>query len=218
VSRFSTNQALNWAESNHQSVRSTPEIFLKSANGIANSWRQMPFAASRLARSLAAQSSAFDGLEKRRRGLIRDRNHHSGTPHRTKQNSKNPYFSGIKYSSDSTGTPPMSAHQMMRVIESYSGTWLSEVSKWPAPPSPMRESQAARPHGMAHVIKRRIQLRCLDADEYPAKIGRGPRARPGFVKWRGNSSASNWPLAAGLRVGHIGPTGDVAEWLKAAVC
>jgi hypothetical protein len=28
----------------------------------------------------------------------------------------------------------------------------------------------------------------------------------------------NLPLAAGPRVGHIGPAGDVAEWLKAAVC
>jgi hypothetical protein len=28
----------------------------------------------------------------------------------------------------------------------------------------------------------------------------------------------NLPLAACPRVGHIGPAGDVAEWLKAAVC
>ena len=30
--------------------------------------------------------------------------------------------------------------------------------------------------------------------------------------------AGNLPLAARRRVGHIGRTGDVAEWLKAAVC
>ena len=33
-----------------------------------------------------------------------------------------------------------------------------------------------------------------------------------------NPAASNLPLAARRRVGHIGPAGDVAEWLKAAVC
>jgi hypothetical protein len=34
----------------------------------------------------------------------------------------------------------------------------------------------------------------------------------------GNSPTSHLPLAAGPSVGHIGLTGDVAEWLKAAVC
>jgi hypothetical protein len=34
----------------------------------------------------------------------------------------------------------------------------------------------------------------------------------------GNPSTSNLPLAACARVGHIGLAGDVAEWLKAAVC
>jgi hypothetical protein len=40
-----------------------------------------------------------------------------------------------------------------------------------------------------------------------------------------NGAAAKWPphdlnlaLAARLRVGHIGLAGDVAEWLKAAVC
>jgi hypothetical protein len=33
-----------------------------------------------------------------------------------------------------------------------------------------------------------------------------------------NSAAPNLPLAARPGVGHIGLTGDVAEWLKAAVC
>jgi hypothetical protein len=33
-----------------------------------------------------------------------------------------------------------------------------------------------------------------------------------------SSAAPNLPLAAHRRVRHIGPTGDVAEWLKAAVC
>ena len=32
------------------------------------------------------------------------------------------------------------------------------------------------------------------------------------------SAASNLPLAARLRVGHIRLNGAVAEWLKAAVC
>ena len=32
------------------------------------------------------------------------------------------------------------------------------------------------------------------------------------------TAAQNLPLAAHRRVRHIGPTGDVAEWLKAAVC
>jgi hypothetical protein len=33
-----------------------------------------------------------------------------------------------------------------------------------------------------------------------------------------NAAAGNLSLAAGPRVGHIRLTGDVAEWLKAAVC
>ena len=33
-----------------------------------------------------------------------------------------------------------------------------------------------------------------------------------------NAAALNLPLAARPRVGHIRLTGDVAEWLKAAVC
>ena len=33
-----------------------------------------------------------------------------------------------------------------------------------------------------------------------------------------NPSTPNLPLAARVRVGHIGPDGAVAEWLKAAVC
>ena len=33
-----------------------------------------------------------------------------------------------------------------------------------------------------------------------------------------NPAAPNLPLAACPRVGHIGLAGDVAEWLKAAVC
>jgi hypothetical protein len=32
------------------------------------------------------------------------------------------------------------------------------------------------------------------------------------------TAAQNLPLAAHRRVRHIGATGDVAEWLKAAVC
>jgi hypothetical protein len=157
VGRFSTNHALNRTESNHQSVRSTPEMFLKSANGIAIRGGKRRSPHRDWHNSIAAQSSASDGLDQRRRGLIRDRNHHSGTRDRTKQNSKNPYFSGIKYFFRfQHRNNPMSAHQMMRVIESYSGTWLSEVTKWPAPPFPVHESQAGRPHGMAHVIKSRI--------------------------------------------------------------
>jgi hypothetical protein len=42
------------------------------------------------------------------------------------------------------------------------------------------------------------------------------------IHWAGATEwprrASNLPLAACPRVGHIGPAGDVAEWLKAAVC
>ena len=57
-----------------------------------------------------------------------------------------------------------------------------------------------------------------NADVSFARIRRGPPAGSGVIKWLGNWSVSNWPLAARLRVGHIGPTGDVAEWLKAAVC
>src|ERR1700730_9508041 len=41
---------------------------------------------------------------------------------------------------------------------------------------------------------------------------------PRVTKWLLNSAALNLPLAARPRVGHIGLTGDVAEWLKAAVC
>jgi hypothetical protein len=40
----------------------------------------------------------------------------------------------------------------------------------------------------------------------------------GEVIFRRNPPAFNLPLAARPCVGHIGLTGDVAEWLKAAVC
>ena len=47
--------------------------------------------------------------------------------------------------------------------------------------------------------------------EPPPRAGRTPaRQRVG--------DAGNLPLAARRRVGHIGRIGDVAEWLKAAVC
>jgi hypothetical protein len=42
--------------------------------------------------------------------------------------------------------------------------------------------------------------------------------RPGVVDCAEPSAAQNLPLAARGRVGHIGLVGDVAEWLKAAVC
>jgi hypothetical protein len=48
----------------------------------------------------------------------------------------------------------------------------------------------------------------------PERLIGSPRVR----KWLSNSAALNLPLAARPRVGHIGLTGDVAEWLKAAVC
>ena len=46
----------------------------------------------------------------------------------------------------------------------------------------------------------------------------GVEELPGVIKWFANPPAPNLPLAARPRVGHIGPDGAVAEWLKAAVC
>jgi hypothetical protein len=43
----------------------------------------------------------------------------------------------------------------------------------------------------------------------------GGRQKPLIVR---NPAARNLALAARPDVGHIDPTGDVAEWLKAAVC
>jgi hypothetical protein len=43
-------------------------------------------------------------------------------------------------------------------------------------------------------------------------------SEPAVIKGLWNSAALNLPLAARPHVGHIGLTGDVAEWLKAAVC
>ena len=45
-------------------------------------------------------------------------------------------------------------------------------------------------------------------------LGRGPYTLNGAEIW----AAPNLPLAACPRVGHIRVAGDVAEWLKAAVC
>ena len=45
-----------------------------------------------------------------------------------------------------------------------------------------------------------------------------PRRRRCSQPLRKVSKAGNLTLAARRRVGHIGLTGDVAEWLKAAVC
>jgi hypothetical protein len=57
----------------------------------------------------------------------------------------------------------------------------------------------------------------------PAKQRRGVRDSFARSAWGGNATKwpqrdLNLPLAAGPRVGHIGPYGAVAEWLKAAVC
>jgi hypothetical protein len=57
----------------------------------------------------------------------------------------------------------------------------------------------------------------------PAKQRRGVRDSSARSAWGGNATKwpqrdLNLPLAAGPRVGHIGPYGAVAEWLKAAVC
>ena len=57
---------------------------------------------------------------------------------------------------------------------------------------------------------RRATFRCRDWFE---SLGGGQK--PLIVR---NSAARNLPLAARPDVGHIDPTGDVAEWLKAAVC
>jgi hypothetical protein len=47
---------------------------------------------------------------------------------------------------------------------------------------------------------------------------RNSMATRGYRCRNRNRPAGNLPLAARSRVGHIGTTGDVAEWLKAAVC
>ena len=57
---------------------------------------------------------------------------------------------------------------------------------------------------------RRATFRCRDWFE---SLGGGQKLL--IVR---NSPARNLPLAARPDVGHIGRTGDVAEWLKAAVC
>ncbi len=44
------------------------------------------------------------------------------------------------------------------------------------------------------------------------------RNRKYQIYWLADSTALNLPLAAYPCVGHIGPNGAVAEWLKAAVC
>jgi hypothetical protein len=73
-----------------------------------------------------------------------------------------------------------------------------------------------------------ILITAADFTPSPSEIGGPERCLPvaGFpgmvsahaVQIAGNSADWNLPLAACARVGHIGLTGAVAEWLKAAVC
>ena len=73
-----------------------------------------------------------------------------------------------------------------------------------------------------------ILIAAADFTPGPSEIGGPERRLPvaGFrgmasaqaVQIAGNSADWNLPLAARARVGHIGLTGAVAEWLKAAVC
>ncbi|WMT71646.1 hypothetical protein [Bradyrhizobium sp. Ash2021] len=64
---------------------------------------------------------------------------------------------------------------------------------------------------------------CAALRESLQKQRRGVRDSLARSAWGGNATKwpqrdLNLPLAAGPRVGHIGPYGAVAEWLKAAVC
>jgi hypothetical protein len=64
--------------------------------------------------------------------------------------------------------------------------------------------------------ERQPPLHFATAAENPGRNSRVARTWGGMS---GRSSAVRYcPLAAQRLVGHIGLTGDVAEWLKAAVC
>jgi hypothetical protein len=176
VSRFSTNHALNRAESNHQSVPSTPEISLKPANGIAirGGKRRSP-RRDRL-NSIAAQSSAsavWMSAGRVRFGIVTITV--DTPPHETEF--QKPLFFGYKMLFRLPhGNAPMSGHQMMRVIESYSGTWLRsfEVAGTAVPPARISGCADAR-HGTRNKGVG-FQLRCLDAGEYPRKNPSRPLA------------------------------------------
>jgi hypothetical protein len=65
---------------------------------------------------------------------------------------------------------------------------------------------------------RGLRLACLALEccSGPGRLNQtGHRCRPYLSE---KPMAANLPLAACRRVGHIGLAGDVAEWLKAAVC
>jgi hypothetical protein len=78
----------------------------------------------------------------------------------------------------------------------------------PAPPFPPKMCRRLE------LRARRTRLDGLpESTDRSAAVGSN-RVHNRFV----NTRADNLPLAARRRVGHIGRTGDVAEWLKAAVC
>ena len=74
-----------------------------------------------------------------------------------------------------------------------------------------RDAAAAGDRGSRGTVTQSPDFGC---ERSPERLIGSPRV----TKWPSNSAALNLPLAARPRVGHIGLTGDVAEWLKAAVC
>jgi hypothetical protein len=106
-----------------------------------------------------------------------------------------------------------------------------EFEKWSASTIGKRRWQAPARNGSTLLAQRKRAMRRRLATAAAAEQIRDPSpdfgcerspkrliGSPGVTKWLSSSAALNLPLAARPRVGHIGLTGDVAEWLKAAVC
>jgi hypothetical protein len=74
----------------------------------------------------------------------------------------------------------------------------------------MREAASPNPRRICDAHNKSVAATCRRWFDSP-----GGGHEPLIVR---NSATRNLPLAARPGVGHIGLTGDVAEWLKAAVC
>jgi len=124
-------------------------------------------------------------------------------------NGRKPCFAGSKPSSDAR------ARNCAVAISKRAGHVVRKRDARPKRQSRSGIIVARCPHPhRQHATTRSFSARSFRFEEGCERFGGGPSGRQGT----GNSATTNLPLAARARVGHIGLTGDVAEWLKAAVC
>jgi len=154
----------------------------------------------------------------------------AGSTLRDEANRRNPYFSGLKCpfewrpqrqkpiacGQESAGNQSNPLQRRVRKIVRQHGSANvdgkrrreTEAHFWRGE---TRDAAAAGDRGSRGTVTQSPDFGC---ERSPERLIGSPRV----TKWPSNSAALNLPLAARPRVGHIGLTGDVAEWLKAAVC